>query len=441
MMDVQVQDISTIRKQLSFSIPAEQVDIEIATAYKKLAKTAKVKGFRPGKIPRNVLERYYEPQMQEQVAGKLINDTFYKALVDHKISAISYPEISESGDVALGQTFTFVAEVEIKPVIEVKDYTGLKLEKEKFIADSKEIDKKIEEMQASRSEMVVSTRKVARNGDFVLIDFEGFVDGVPFDGGKGESHELELGSGSFIPGFEEQVVGMKRGQEKEVNVTFPEEYGSEDLAGKPALFKVLLNEIKEKNLPKLDDEFAKAFGLESVDQIREKLDESYQSQEKARIENDLRERLMNQLIENNPCEVPEVMVASQLEYMLANIRSRMQQQGMSLEMLGMNEESFGAMYRDTAVSQVQGSLLLEAVAIQEEIKIEDDDLDTKLGEIATMSNAPLETVKNHYANPEAKQGLLAQIVEEKTLSFLLSKSTVKEVSKEKLNPEDKKEKE
>lgn len=440
-MDVQVQDISTIRKKLTFTIPADQVETEINTAYQKLAKTAKIKGFRKGKVPKNMLVQYYEPQMQEQVAGRLVNDTYFKALLEHKIPAISNPEITESGDVASGQPFTYVAEVEIKPEIEVKDYTGLKLEKEKFVADPKVVEDKLEEMRASRSEMVTSKRKIARDGDFAIIDFEGFIDGVPFDGGKGTDHQLELGSGSFIPGFEEQVVGMKRDQEKDVEVTFPENYGSEELAGKPAVFKVVLKDIKEKSLPKLDAEFAKGFGLESVEEIREKLDESYQTQEKARVENDLRERLMNQLIEKNPCEVPETMVASQLEYMLGNIRARMQQQGMSMEMLGMTEESFNAMYRDTAVSQVQGSLILEAVARAEEIKIEDGDLDAKLEEIATMSNAPLETVKNYYANDEAKQGLLSQIVEEKTLSFLLEKSKVKEVPKEKLKTEDDKEKE
>lgn len=440
-MDVQVQDISSIRKKLSFTIPAELVDNEIKSAYQKLAKTAKIKGFRKGKVPKNILEQYYEPQMQEQVAGRLVNDTYFKALIEHKIPAISSPEITESGDVASGKPFTYIAEVEIKPEIEVKDYTGLKLEKEKFVADPKVVEGKLEEMRASRSEMIPSKRKVAREGDFALIDFEGFVDGVPFAGGKGTDHELELGSGSFIPGFEDQVVGMKRDQEKEISVTFPENYGSDELAGKPAVFKVVLKEIKEKSLPKLDAEFAKGFGLESVEEIREKLDESYQTQEKARVENDLRERLMNLLIEKNPCEVPEAMVASQLEYMLGNIRARMQQQGMSMEMLGMTEESFNAMYRDTAVSQVQGSLILEAVARVEAIKIEEGDLDTKLEEIAAMSNAPLETVKNYYANDEAKQGLLAQIVEEKTLSFLLDKSKIKEVPKDKLKSEDNKNKE
>ena len=440
-MDVQVQDLSSIRIQLSFSIPAEQVDTEIANAYKKLAKTAKIKGFRKGKVPQNVLERHYEPEMKEQVAGQLVNSSYFKALVEHKVPAISQPDITESGDVTPGQPFTYIAEVEIKPEVDAKDYTGLKLEKEKFVADPKVTEGKLEEMRASRSEMISSKRKIAKEGDFAIIDFEGFVDDVPFDGGKGSDHSLELGSGSFIPGFEEQVVGMKRDQAKEVNVTFPENYGSDELAGKPAVFKVLLKDIKEKSLPKLDKEFAQGFGMETVEEVREKLEESYLTQEKARVENDLRERLMNILIEKNPCEVPEVMVASQLEYMLGNIRSRMQQQGMSMEMLGMTEESFGTMYRDTAVSQVQGSLILEAVARQEEIKFEDGDLDTKLEEIATMSNAPLESVKKYYSNDEAKQGLQSQIVEEKTLTYLLSQSKVKEVPKEKLNPEDSKKKE
>jgi len=432
-MEVQVQEVSSIRKKLSFTVPAERVDGEIDKTYKKIAKTAKIKGFRPGKIPQSVLERYYEPQMQEQVAGRLVNDTWFEALAKHKVAAVAGPEIVDSSSIAKGQPFTYAAEVEVKPELEVKGYTGLSLEKEKFVADPKVIEERIEEMRASRAEMVTSKRKVAKDGDFALIDFEGFLDGVPFEGGKGTDHLLELGSGSFIPGFEEQVVGMKRGDDKELNVTFPENYGSEQLAGKPVVFKVTLKDIKEKSLPELNADFAKSFGVDSVDEIRAKLDESYQTQEKNRVEGDLRERLMDALIEKNPCEVPEAMVANQLEYMLGNVRARMQQQGMSLEMLGMNEQSFGAMYRDTAVSQVQGSLILEGVARQENIAIEDGDFDAKLEQVAAMSNAPLETVKRYYGNDEARHGLMAQILEEKTLEFLLGKSKIKEVSKEKLS--------
>ncbi len=431
-MNVKVEDVSTIKKKLSFEVGADLVDAEISKAYKKIAKTAKIKGFRQGKIPQKVLEQYYAPQMEQQVFSQLINESYFKALVDNKIAAISDPEIVENSPLEKGKPFTYEAEVEIRPEVEAKDYTGLTLQKEKFEADAKVVDDRLEEMRASRSEMEVTTRKKARSGDFVQIAFEGFVDGVPFEGGKSEDHLLELGSGTFIPGFEEQLEGIKREEEREVEVTFPEEYGNKDLAGKPAVFKVQLKEIKEKALPKLDDEFAKGFGMDTLPELKEQVEASHLTQEKNRIDGDLRERLMTALIERNPIEVPESMVGSQLEYMLGNLRNRMQSQGMSLEMLGMNEDSFKQMYRETAVKQVQGSLLLEAIARQEEIRVEGSEIDGKLQQIAEMSNAPIDEVKKYYAGADARKGLTAQILEEKTIEFLFGKSTVEEVEKEQL---------
>ncbi|PLY02568.1 MAG: trigger factor [Desulfuromonas sp.] len=440
-MDVQIEEVSSIRRKLSFSIPADQVDAEIGKAYKKIAKTAKVKGFRKGKVPQNLLEQYYGSEMREQVVGRLVNDSYFKALTEHEIPAVSNPQIVDSGTIEKGQAYTYAAEVEVRPEVEVRDYSGLKLQKEKFVAEEGIVDKRLEEMQAARSELAVSKRKTAKDGDFTTIDFEGFVDGVAFAGGKAENHQLELGSGTFIPGFEEQIVGMKVDQEKDVEVTFPEEYGNEDLAGKPAVFKVVLKEIKEKKLPKLDADFAKEHGAESMADLKKQLEEAYVASEQSRIDNDLRERMMNELIEKNPCEVPAGMVDSQLEYMLGNIRARMQQQGMTMEMLGMNEESFAAMYRETAVKQVQGSLILEGIARQEEIEVGDADFDEKLEKIAEMSQAPLETVKKYYMGDEAKSGLMAQVKEEKAIEVIMAKAKIKEVPKEKLEEQDKKEKE
>ncbi|WP_027715745.1 trigger factor [Desulfuromonas sp. TF] len=435
-MNVQIEDVSSIKKKLSFEVAAEQVDAEIRKTYQKIAKTAKVKGFRPGKIPQAVLEKYYAPQMEEQVLGRLINDSYFKALVEHRISAVSDPEIVESSPLEKGKAFSYEAEVEVKPEIEVKDYTGLILQKESFEPEPQVVKDRLEELRVGRSQMEVSSREEARGGDFVVIDFEGFVDGEAFEGGKAEGHVLELGSGSFIPGFEEQLEGMKREEGREIEVTFPEEYGNKELAGKPATFKVRLREIKEKVLPELDDEFAKGFGLESFDKLREEIDTSYRTQEKNRIDGDLRERLMNALIERNPVEVPEAMVSNQLDYMLGNVRNRMQSQGMSLEMLGLNEDSFKQMYRETAVKQVQGSLILEAVAKQENLKVEDSEIDGKLEEIAAMANAPLDAVKKHYAGDDARRGLIMQIAEEKVVRFLLDNSTVEEVNKASLAESD-----
>ncbi len=431
-MNVTIEDISSVKKKLSFEVAPETVDAAIEKAYQKIAKTSKIKGFRPGKAPRSVLEKHYAPQMEEQVLGRLINDSYFKALVEHRVAAIADPEIVESSPLQKGQTFTYQAHVEIKPEVEVKDYTGLTLQKEKFEEDPTVVDARLEEMAAGGAQLQDAERDAAQNGDTVIIDFEGFVDGVAFDGGKAEGHQLELGSSSFIPGFEEQLEGVKKGEEKDVEVTFPEEYGNKDLAGKPAIFKVKLHEIKEKVAPELNDDFAKGFGLESLQELREKLDENHRTQEKNRIDGDLREKLVAALIERNPMEVPETMVASQLDYMLGNISNRLKQQGMSLEMMGMNAESFKQMYRETAVSQVKGSLVMEGVARQEKIQADPSEIDGKLEEIAKMSNAPLDAVKKHYASDEARQGLLAQLVEEKVMQFLLENSTVEEVPKDQL---------
>ena len=428
-MNVKVEEISSIARKLHFEIGAERVDQEIERAFRKIGKTAKIKGFRPGKVPQSVLEQYYGGQMEREVLGRLINDSYFKALDDHAIPAVGEPRIVDSGMISRGQAFTYQAEVDIKPAVTAKDYTGLALKKERFEADDKLVDGRLEELRASRAQLEVSGKDAAESGHSVTIDFEGFVDGEAFDGGKADDFVLELGSGSLIPGFEEQVVGMRRGETKEIAVTFPEEYGQKTLAGKPANFRVTLKEIKEKVVPSLDDEFAKGFGVETLAELREQLATSYQAQEKNRIDNDLRERLVRELIERNPLEVPDAMVAKQLEYMYKNIENRMRSQGLSPEMLGITPQSFAERYRGTAVDQVKGTLLLEAIGRQEAIAAEESEVDSRLEEIATMANAPLDMVKKYYAGEEARSGLMNQIAEEKVVSFLIDKAKVEEVSK------------
>ena len=222
-MNVTIEDLSSVKKKLLFEVPAERVNEEIKKAYDKIAKSAKVKGFRPGKVPRPLLERQYAPHMQEEVLSRLINDSYFKALTEHKLDTVDDPQIVDSSAVAKGEPLTFEAHVEVLPQIEAKEYTGLTLQKEKFELDASIPEGRLEELRTSRAEMKVCERDEAKGGDFTTLDFEGFLDGVAFDGGKGTDHVLELGSGSFIPGFEEQVAGMKRGEEKEINVTFPEE--------------------------------------------------------------------------------------------------------------------------------------------------------------------------------------------------------------------------
>ncbi len=428
-MNVRIEEVSSIAKKLHIEVAAEKVDQEIERAFRKIGKSAKIKGFRPGKVPLAVLEKYYGGEMEREVLGRLINDTYFRALDDHAIPAVGEPRIVDSSGVSRGQAFTYQAEIEIKPEVTARDYAGIALQKEEFTVETGVVDGRLEELRASRAQLEVSARSQARTGDSVVIDFEGFVDGQPFDGGQAEDFVLELGSGSLIPGFEEQVAGMERGTQREIAVSFPADYGQPTLAGKPATFRVALKEIKEKVVPALDDEFAKGFGVDTLAALRAELETSYRTQETSRIDGDLRERLVRALIGRNPFEVPAAMIAKQLEYMYANITSRMRSQGLTPEMLGLTPESFAERYREAAVGQVQGTLLLEAIGRQEGIVADDAEVDARLEEIARMANAPLDAVKKYYAGEEARAGLMAQIAEEKVVRFLLDRARVTEVPK------------
>lgn len=434
-MNTQVEDLSPVKKKISVEVDAAQVTQEITSVYTKIARNAKLKGFRQGKVPMRLVKQYYAEQMEQEVVGKLINDTYFKAITDNEIAAIGEPAIQNSGELTEDNVFTYEFHVEVKPKIENPDYTGLRLKKEIYTFDDSVVDAQIEQMLDSRTQKEAVERDAVQKGDFVTLDFEGFVDAEPFPGGAAQDHELEVGSGSFIPGFEEQLVGMKRGEEEEVKVTFPAEYGNEDLAGKEAIFKVKISEIKEKTVPELTDELAQEFGAESAANLREKIGENFARQEKQRIEEDLKERLMAQLVERNPMEVPETMVARQLDFMLQNIKGRLKSQGMTLEMMGMNEEAFRTMYRDTAVKQVQGSLILEGIGSAENISVEENEIDARLEEIAEMANAPVEDVKKYYSSEDSKEGLLAQIEEEKVIAYLLGQADIQQLSKEELEQE------
>ncbi|MDX2480539.1 MAG: trigger factor [Desulfuromusa sp.] len=427
MMNVTVEVLSPIKKKLTLEIAADAVAAEIENAYKKISKTADIKGFRKGKIPRKILEQHYGPKAQYDAAGPLINNSLYKALLENKIEPVSQPEIVHSGEVEEGKTFSYAAEVEVRPEIIAKDYTKLKLEKEKFAFDESVVEQQLEQMANARVQLEVTSRKKARDGDTVIIDFEGFIDDTPFENGAAKDFELSLGSNSFIPGFEAQLVGMKRKEEKEVTVTFPDGYGSKDLAGKPAVFKVLVKEIKEKNIPKIDDDLAKELDAANLDELKERIKENSLTQEKQRIDGQLQENLMGALIDNNPFEVPEGMIENQLHHLKDSFTQKLKAQGMTLEMLGMNAETFSKTYRDMAVQQVKGELLLDAIAGQEKIVVEESLIEQKMQTFADDSDVPLEQVQKYFENEQAMDGLKGQLLQEKISKFLLDQAVVTEV--------------
>ncbi len=426
-MNITVEELSSIKKKLVVEIAADLVSSEIEKAYLKIAKTVTVKGFRKGKVPRRLLEQQYAPRMENDVVGSLINDSLYKAMVEKKVNPVSQPQIVESAKLAAGQPFVYEAEVEIRPEVVAKDYTGLKLEKEKFEFDESVIEERLSQLTESRSSLEVTSRKKSREGDTVIIDFEGFIDGSVFENGTAKDHQLELGTGSFIPGFEEQIIGMKREEEREVEVSFPENYGAKELAGKPAKFKVVLNEIKEKVAPTLNDDLAKEVGFDSLKELKTRIREDSMREQTDRVGNQMQEQMMDLLVAANSFEVPEGMIQSQLDHLKQNFTQRLKSQGMSLEMLGMNDEGFAAAYREMADKQVRGELILDAIANQEEIKVEDSEVEVKIEELAKQSNAEVEQVKSYFANPQAKEGLVGQILQEKVVAFIVDKAVVTEV--------------
>jgi len=426
-MNVTVEDLSAIKKKLCIEVAAEVVGQELETAYQKIAKTANVKGFRKGKVPRAILEKQYGPRIEYEVVGSLVNNSLYKAMIEHKVEPVSQPEIVESGTVEKGQSFSYQAEVEVRPEVVAKDYTGLKLEKDKLILAEDAVAKQLEQMASSRVQLEESKRKKVREGDTVVIDFEGFISDTPFENGAAKDYQLEIGSNSFIPGFEGQLVGFKRDEEGEVQVTFPEGYGVKELAGQPAVFKVTVKEIKEKVEPKVDDEFAKEFEAENLTDLKGKIKENLIQQEEGRIRGKLQEKLMDALLVNNSFEVPEGMVQNQLLHLKDNFSQRLKSQGMSLEMLGMNEENFAKTYRDMAEQQVKGELLLDSISKQEELVVDDQELEEKIKGIAEEAKTPLENVQKYFENPQAREGLKSQLLHDKVIEHLLESATVTEV--------------
>lgn len=431
-MILNVQDLSSVKKKINFEIPAQRVAEEIDKVYSQIKKTAAIKGFRKGKVPQTVIEKHYSGKMAGEVLHNLVTETYFKGLSEKNITPVAPPTI-ESDDVIRGEALKYSATVEILPEFEVNEYVGLEVKKEPFLPNEEVISGRLKEMQARMAQVKpLDEPRPAEVGDIVTLDFTGYTDGVPFENGSAIDYMLELGSNSFIAGFEEQVVGMSVGDEGEIKVSFPEDYFVVKLAGKEVTFEVKIKEIKAKELPPLDDDFAKQFGeFETMEQLRAKLFESYESQEKGKIESKMRDNLVQVLIEKNPIEVPDALVEKQLQFLVDNITQDLAMQNLTLAAVGSDEKKIREDYRNTAVLQVKGTLLLEAIAKKENIEISEEEIQEKIAEIAEKANKDSSVVEGFYLkNHYAKEALLKQIREERTIKFLEERARITEESKD-----------
>lgn len=431
-MQVNVEAISSIKKKINFEIPAESVDLEIGKVYDQIKKRAVVPGFRKGKVPQSLIEKHYQGQMEGDVVKNLFQSSYFAYIQENKIFPVDYPEI-ETDTLVQGAPFKFSATIEVFPEIEVKKFENLEVSKEKFAYKAEVVEQRLQQMRESVAQLQpAEVGHVASNGDAVIIDFTGYLGDEPFENGAATDYQLELGSGSFIPGFEEQVVGMRSGEEKRITVTFPEAYQNKELAGNPVDFVVSVKEIKVKVLPELNDEFAQGFGeFNNVEELQAKLKELYEKQEMERIEHDFQDKLISALIESNPVEVPGALVARQLESMLENAKKRLSYQQMTLEMMGLDDARYREQFRTVAESQVKGSLLLEALGNQEGIAVDDQDIEARVKQIAEDSNQDFAKISAYYlSNSNAKESLRAQLREEKVLKFLAGKAKISEFERQ-----------
>ena len=435
-MQVKVESLSKIRKKINFEIPAERVGAEIDKAYENIRRRADVKGFRKGKAPKAYIEKHFSAMMEQDVLKNLVNDTYFKAIQDEKLFPVAFPEI-ENEELKRGEPFKYSATIEIYPDVKVEEFTGLELLKEQYVADPEVVDRRIKEMQEGLAQLKpVEEGRAAAMGDFLTIDFKGFLEGAPFETGSADDFHLELGNGRLIPGFEDQIVGMKSGEEKSITVTFPEDYGKKELAGKEASFDVKVKEIKIKELPAIDDEFVREIGeFESIDQLRARIAEAHEKQERERIEAELRDRTVKAFIAKNPLEIPVALVEKQLQIMLDGTKKRLALEKLSLDMIGLDDDSYRDRFRDTAEIQVKGALLLDALAAQEGIKVEDSELEERIGEIAAQRNQEVAALKQFYEqNENAREGLRDQLKEHKIFAFLWERAKITEVPRSELEP-------
>ncbi len=406
-MSLQVENLEHNMAKLTIEVPAEEVEKALQNAYMKQKKQISMPGFRKGKVPRQMVEKMYGPSIfYDDAVNALLPDAYGKAYDECELEIASRPTI-DIVQIEKGKPFIFTAEVAVKPEVKLGEYKGLEVEKVSTRVTQKEVDAKIQE-EAEKNARTISVERPVEDGDQVVLDFEGFVDGVAFEGGKGENYPLTIGSHSFIPGFEEALVGAELEKEVDVNVTFPEDYQAEELKGKPAVFKCTVHEIKAKELPEIDDEFAAEVSM--FDTLEE-----YKADVKAQIKDEKakegkakqEDAVVKQAVENAEFDIPDAMINDQVENNYNNFVQQIQQNGLSVEQYyqftGSSEKILKTQMRPDAEARIENRLVLEAIVKAENIEVGEEKLDEEIQKMAEMYGMEAEKVKTLLGDAEKEQ--------------------------------------
>ena len=422
-MSLQVEKLEKNMVRLTIEASAEEFENALQKSYLKNKGKINIQGFRKGKAPRTVIEKMYGPEIfYEDAANEIIPEAYEKAAEESKLEIVSRPDI-DVVQIEKGKAFIFTAEVAVKPEVTLGDYKGIEVEKKEITVTEEEIEERINREREQNSRLITVDDRAVQDGDIAIIDFEGFVDGVAFEGGKEEDYSLTIGSRSFIDNFEEQLIGKSIGEEVEVNVTFPEEYHVADLAGKPALFKVKIKEVKVKELPELNDDFAQDVSeFDTLEEYKESIKKSIEESKEKDAKRAMEDEIIEKIIENASMEIPEAMVNTQVSQMADDFVQRLQYQGLSLEQYfqftGMDSKKFIDSLKPQAMKRIQTRLVLEAIVKAENIEATDEDLDKEINEMAKTYQMEADKMKELIADREKEQ-IKLDIAVQKAVDFVV----------------------
>jgi trigger factor len=429
---VKVEDVSPVEKKLSFEISWSEVKEELDRSYRAIGRKANIKGFRAGKIPRHILEKYYKEESEQDAVVNLMNRYYFEALKEKNLRPAGEPSIDQKG-IAPEQNFVFTATVEVEPDIDPVDYEGLDVDREDWQITDEELEKGLKQLQLMHStlEGVEEDRGVEKD-DFAVLRFEGKVDGVSKKELSAEHHMVQVGSGTLIPGFEDQLIGMKKGESRQVKVTFPEDYGNKDLAGKEALFEVELKDIRLRKLPELNEEFVKNFEkYQNLEELKDDLRKSIIERNDTRVREDMRRGIVNRLIEKNDVPVPNVYVEREKRFLMTDAVEKMTGGGVPREQAVGVVSNLHEEYGKQAVRMVKASLLLRKIGEKEGIRVEDGDVEAKIRDLSGRYGRDYETVRASFEKNENLMTRLAdELFEQKTLDLLEGKANIRLVKKE-----------
>lgn len=428
-MKVKVENIKDKANEvkLEFTVEAQKFEEAIQDVYKKNAKYFNIPGFRKGKAPFKMVEKAYGIQIfYEDAFNEIAGEAYVKGLEDNKIEAVSKPEI-DIKQIEAGKDLIFTAVVQTKPEVTLGDYKGIELKKVKYNVTDKDVEHELEHIAEHNARLVAVEDRPVEKGDTVVIDFEGFVDGKAFEGGKAENHELEIGSGKFIPGFEDQIVGMKIDEDRDIKVTFPEEYPAKELEGKEATFKIKLHEIKKKELPEINDEFAKdASEFDTLEDWKKSIREKQEKANESKAKFEMEDAAIETVCKNAKVDIPSGMIETQLDNMEKDISSRLNYQGMNLDqylqMIGKTKKEFRDENKEQAEKQVKTSLVLEAIMKDAKVEVTEEEIDAKIKEMAEMYGQKEEEVKQ---NPELRKYVEESLKSEKTIHYIVDNAKIK----------------